>query len=68
MAERLRLLVQSVAATVQVAWFTVMGWIGASITLLPLALHGGPVGRRDERRALRFRLVTTAATEEAAGR
>ncbi len=67
--ERLRLLAQTAIATVQVAWFTLVGWIGATVTLLPLAFHGGPLGRRDQRRALRFRLVRAPAeAEETAGR
>lgn len=31
----------------QVAWFTLLGWIGATLTLLPLALRGAPLGRSD---------------------
>ncbi len=31
---------------VQVACLTLVGWAGAILTLLPLAIRGGPIGRR----------------------
>jgi hypothetical protein len=57
MSERLRLLLQTALVAIQVVWFTVVGWIGATITLLPLAVRGGPLDRRAALRAERVRLV-----------
>ncbi len=34
------------AVAVQVACLTLVGWAGAVLTLLPLAMRGGPIGRR----------------------
>jgi hypothetical protein len=31
---------------VQVVCFTLIGWVGATLVLLPLALRGAPAGRR----------------------
>jgi hypothetical protein len=42
---RLRLGVRAVLVAIQVACVTLVGWIGATLTVLPLALRG-PAGRR----------------------
>jgi hypothetical protein len=59
--ERLGLLLQTVLVAVQVAWLTLVGWMGATMALLPAVLQGAPRGGRAERRALRMRLVPPVA-------
>ncbi len=46
-AARLRLGLRTTLVALQVACLTLVGWIGATLTLLPLALRGAPVGRTD---------------------
>ncbi len=43
---RLWLSLRAALVAVQVACLTVVGWIGATLTLLPVALRGAPVGRK----------------------
>ena len=43
---RLRPSLGTALVTIQVACLTLVGWIGATLTLLPLAIRGAPVGRR----------------------
>lgn len=60
---RLRLALQTLAVALQVAWFTLRGWAGAALALLPVVLDGGPAGRRT---GPRIRLLPApAATREA---
>ncbi len=66
--EQLRWAFVSLTVAVQVAWFTLVGWVGASLALLPTVLQGGPVGRRVAREAPPLRLATATATEDVAGR
>ncbi len=66
--ERLRLLLQAVLVALQVAWFTLVGWLGATLALLPVAIRGAPVGRRAERRQPRYRLLPSPTAEDVAGR
>ncbi len=40
------LTLRSVLIALQVVWWTLIGWIGATLTLLPLALQGAPAGRK----------------------
>ena len=44
-AARLEAGVRALPVAMQVAWLTVLGWVGATITLLPLAFRGAPLGR-----------------------
>jgi hypothetical protein len=43
---RVILLLRALAIAVVVAWFTVLGWLAAAVALAPLAIRGGPRGRR----------------------
>jgi hypothetical protein len=43
---RLWLSLRTALVAVQVACVTLIGWIGATLTLLPLAMRGAPAGRR----------------------
>jgi hypothetical protein len=43
---RLWLGLRTALVAIQVACLTLVGWIGATLTLLPLALRGEPLGRR----------------------
>ncbi len=43
---RLWLDLRGALVAVQVACLTLVGWVGAMLTLLPLAMRGGPLGRR----------------------
>jgi hypothetical protein len=45
-AARLWLSLRAALVAPQVACLTLVGWIGATLTLLPLALRGAPIGRR----------------------
>ena len=48
----------------QVACLTVIGWIGATLTLLPLALRGAPAARRVWlRRSITVRLLDARPRE-----
>ncbi len=43
---RLRLGLRTALVAVQVVFFNLVGWMGATLTLLPLAIRGAPLGRR----------------------
>lgn len=49
------------AVVLQVAWFTLRGWVGAALTLLPVVLDGAPAGRRT---GPRLRLLPAPAAAE----
>lgn len=53
---RLRLALQVLAASLQVAWLTLVGWVGAFLALLPVALQGAPLGHRVARGPAREQL------------
>jgi hypothetical protein len=63
---RARLGARTLLVAVQVACVSLVGWLGATLTLLPLALRGGPAGRRVlAARASVIRLQVTAPPREA---
>jgi hypothetical protein len=43
---RLWLSLRTVLVALQVAWLSLVGWIGGFVTLLPIAIDGAPLGRR----------------------
>lgn len=43
---RLWLSLRTGVVAVQVAFLTLVGWMGAILTLLPLAIRGAPIGRK----------------------
>lgn len=62
---RLWLSLRTALVAVQVAWLTLVGWIGATVTLLPLVIRGAPIGRRVRASAPRMmRLLESAAPRE----
>lgn len=62
---RLWLSLRTVLVGAQVAGFTLVGWLGATLTLLPLAIRGAPTGRRGRAGAPRMvRLLEDAPPEE----
>ncbi len=66
---RLRLGFRTALIAAQVACMTLIGWIGATLTLLPLAVRGAPVGRSVwPERASVIRLLRTAPPREAVPR
>ncbi len=62
---RLRLGLRTILVGAQVAGFSLVGWLGATLTLLPLAIRGAPTGRRGRAGAPRMvRLLEDARPEE----